>query len=335
VNTATFAPYAVDQMKKRQVPTPRGAQQQPATGGLTPGNADTPNTPPAQNPQAPTQAPAVPQASTFAQLQAMGQARPAPPPAAAAPAAPWGPNVAPIVASGTPSQPAAGNTTARGLLQQLINNPSSYDSEAMNREYQNKGLAIDDEYTLAERDLQGEMARRGIFDSNIAGDRTRGLLLAKRDAKTSLAESLLQKLAETQAEDRRSAASLGLQTEAADRAAALQGRSLSLQQDRFNRELELDRERLGISKEQFDRQFGETQRQYDLGRGDRRHEFDTSSIRDFIELLGGYEGLGALTGGVSAPPPQVVNDYTAPVPQGSSGGGGGISPEELLELLQY
>lgn len=329
MNTATFAPYAVDQTKKAM----NKVQNPPGTGGFTPAtNGTQPNTPPSQGPQSTPQAPAVPQptqAPTFAQLQAAGQARPAPPP---------------MQATQVQAPPAAGiapgGNTARGLLQQLMDNPSSYNSEAMNREYQNKGMAIDDEYTLGERNLEGEMARRGIFDSNIAGDRTRGLLLAKRDAKTSLAESLLQKLADTQSADRRAAASLGLETEHGDRALSLQAAGLSQRGNQFERELALDRERFDFSRNQFDRQMDEERRQYDLGRGDRRHEFDTSSIADLVELLGGYEGLGSLFGGggSSAPSSSPIRNpdpvYPSPV-MGGGGGGGGLTAEELLNLLQF
>lgn len=155
----------------------------PATGGGTPKTAQ---------PAAAPAAPAAPTTGmTFAQMQAQGIARPAPPP----------PTVS--VASAGGGSPIRGQIT--GMLQQLMAKPSSYDDAAMLAELTKGARGIDDQFTQANRALDEEMARRGIYDSTIAGDKTRDLNVAKRSAQQNLLETLGIKRAETGSADLRAA----------------------------------------------------------------------------------------------------------------------------------
>jgi hypothetical protein len=112
-------------------------------------------------------------------------------------------------ASGQGAGSAVQNATQQSILDQL-KNPSSYGTKEVQDAYNWMGGNIDDEYTMAERDLQEEMAKRGLSASTIGSGRTRDLNVAKRTAKESLAYDLAQKLAETQSGDKRAAIAQGL-----------------------------------------------------------------------------------------------------------------------------
>lgn len=158
--------------------TVQGAQ--PAqTGGGTPATA--------------APAPAPTSGMTFAQMQAQGFARPAPPVAA------------PQVSGGGAVGGSALRGDIQGMLQQLMAKPSSYDDAAMMAEFTKGARGIDDQFTLARRDLDDTMAKRGIYDSTIMGDRTHDLNVGKRSAQTNLLETLAIKRAETGSADLRSA----------------------------------------------------------------------------------------------------------------------------------
>ena len=223
------------------MPTYTEEQQRQAQAG-----AQAPQPGPVAMPSQQTATPAPAPQQTFAQMQAAGQARPAPAPAQPA----------------APSASVPGSTANyQQLLSKLMANPSSYNTDAMRREYDRSASQIDDQTTLAMRSLEGEMARRGLHDSSIAGDRTRGLIYQQRDAKTNLADSLLQKLAETQSSDLRSAIGLGMTADQNlfDRGIAQQG--LDLQ----GRGLGLQEQQLLNAIKNSDRSFAETQRQFDTG----------------------------------------------------------------------
>lgn len=99
--------------------------------------------------------------------------------------------------SGQGAGSAVADATQEKILDQL-KSPNAYGSEAVKSAYDWMGGNIDDQYTTANRDLEEEMARRGLSVSTIGSGRTRDLNVAKRTAKESLAQDLGQKMAESQ-----------------------------------------------------------------------------------------------------------------------------------------
>lgn len=154
------------------------------TGGSEPKKTPQPGQPPAgQQPapagsQAPDPAAAAQPMPTFAQLQSQGIARP--------PAPEW---------MGQLNQ----------TIQQALAQPSSYDSAAMQADFDRLGGAIDDEYQQGNAALLEELAARGlggVGDSTIGLGRKSDLTIARKSAKTDLAERLASEAARTRSADR-------------------------------------------------------------------------------------------------------------------------------------
>ena len=306
-------------------------------------------TPPDPEPRAAQPAPS-PQ--TFAQMQQQGIPRPAPPPLPVAQPATGGPNYqlldpnwasppqgprppSPVPQLPTPDprapQPAptpvpiTPQTIGGGLgsqvqqmLLQLMANPSSYNSDAMRREYESGARGIDDDFSQRTALLKEEMARRGLSDSSIYGGRMSDLNIGRRSAQTELQDRLLQKLADTRAADTRSALGLGMQQYNADadrmmQAAALSGSradraaelALNREQlgysrerdtaDRAQREQELlrqfglDRDRFGAQQDQFNKTFGLDQDRFAF----QKQAANDASQQEWWNLLGGLDFFGA------------------------------------------
>ena len=174
--------------------------------------------PPAQ-PGTPAQPapPATTAPPTFTQLQAAGQPRPAPPPVAMDPVLPTG-------ALGSP---------LRGTLQQqianMLANPSSYGTEAVQRERERGARGIDDQYKQQETSLREELVRRGLGqaeEGTIGLGRLSDLNIGRRSAQVELEDRLQTKLAETQSADLRAAIA---------QAMGLEG--LTSEEQRFEKEL--------------------------------------------------------------------------------------------------
>lgn len=192
---------------------------------------------------APTQSP------TFAQLQAAGIPRPAPPapsmmlsPANLPPSAPTPvgyptstgvqnqgsiiDQIKSALGGGGPTQPApvpnpfpasngGGQDGSLGsqietILRQLLSSPTAYGTEQMNNEYATGARKIDDDYALRTKQLNDEMARRGLYDSSIAGGNLSDLNIGRRSAQEDLMDSLLQKRADYQDNAMRSALQLAM-----------------------------------------------------------------------------------------------------------------------------
>lgn len=146
---------------------------------------------PMQQPQAPP---------TFAQMQANGQARPAPP----APRA---------------QVPYAGhlNHAIMGALQ----SPSAYGTPQVMDSYNRLGQSIDDEYTQRERATDEQFAKRGLYDSTAAAGAMHDLNVGRRTAKETLAAQLADQQAQDYAQARQGAISQALQGQQQDVQSAL------------------------------------------------------------------------------------------------------------------
>lgn len=87
--------------------------------------------------------------------------------------------------------------TQQAILDQL-KNPNAYGSDAVKSAYDWMGGSIDDQYDLQRKDLEEEMARRGLTTSTIGAGRLSDLNIGQRSAKASMAQDLGQKMAESQ-----------------------------------------------------------------------------------------------------------------------------------------
>jgi hypothetical protein len=130
-----------------------------------------------------------------------------------------------------------------------LGSPSTYTAPDVLRSYGRLSQDIDDSYAQQETALREEMARRGLADSSIQGGRLQDLNVAKRSAREELATQLLDRQAQTGAQDRLAAitAALGYQGQQGSQA--------------------LERERLAQGGQQFDRSLAEQGRQFDTSTG--------------------------------------------------------------------
>lgn len=207
-----------------------------ATGGGTPASAipQKKDEPTAAQPAAP---PSPTAGMTFAQMQAAGYARPAPPP----PPAP-----APAVGGG-------GNPQIQAALAQLMGQPTAYDNAAMMNEFKQGAQGIEDTYNKNKTATDEEMARRGIFDSTIAGGRLHDLNIGKRSAETQLMSDLATKRAGAYDAGIRSAL-----------ASAMGYEQQGTQADIARADLAGRAEDRALNREQMMRRFGLDERQADL-----------------------------------------------------------------------
>lgn len=99
--------------------------------------------------------------------------------------------------SGQGAGSAVADATQKKILDQL-QNPNAYNSDAVKSAYDWMGGNIDDQYALQQKDLEEEMARRGLSTSTIGAGRLADLNIGRRSAKASMAQDLGQKMAESQ-----------------------------------------------------------------------------------------------------------------------------------------
>ncbi|MGN6205990.1 hypothetical protein [Humibacter sp.] len=171
-----------------------GSPSQSSTGqpnrrsrSLPPGVPGGPTEPAYSPPDANGQGHAIPSPQprpTFAQLQQSGQARPAPP------APPPAPQFQP--------QQSAVDPALQQRVQGQLQSPNPYGSDAVQRSYNLLSQNIDDQYKLKERATNEEMARRGLYDSTKAVGALSDLNIGQRDAKTQLAQQLLDAQAQSE-----------------------------------------------------------------------------------------------------------------------------------------
>lgn len=131
--------------------------------------------------------------TTFAQLQKQGMARPAPPSA---------PTAQPMAQYGGSQQAQQMRQQLQQQLQQYSATPSRFDTEAFKQIRGAQSANLNAEYQAQQKQLNEEMARRGIFSSSIAGGRMGDLAGQQARALATLDSELLQKAADTQAQDR-------------------------------------------------------------------------------------------------------------------------------------
>lgn len=186
----------------------------------------------------------------------MTQATPAPQPAAPQPAAqpPEGgtyqlpqrqaptfqPGANPFLQPGAPPMPGGPPGGGRDALQQAIltalGTPSRYDADAVQQSFSRLSADIDDDYDARNRDAAVDLARRGVSDSTIAGDRYRDSNLARRTAKQGLASELLDRQAQTYGSDRSAAIADALGYGQYTRAGSQQDFDNNIRSEAFDRE---------------------------------------------------------------------------------------------------
>lgn len=91
----------------------------------------------------------------------------------------------------------------------ILQKPSGWDSALVQNMYGTMGGKIDDQFSQQDTAINEEMAKRGLYDSSIAAGRLKDNNIGKRDAKTQLADSLLQQMGLNYGNDQARAAGLG------------------------------------------------------------------------------------------------------------------------------
>lgn len=107
-----------------------------------------------------------------------------------------------------PTPAASGNGLNPSILknvQDLLQNPSGYSTDAATSTYNRLGGAIDDQFNVSNQKINEEMARRGLPVSTLAGGRLFDSNVARKSAKEQLAGGILTDQAYTQGADRRGA----------------------------------------------------------------------------------------------------------------------------------
>lgn len=217
---------------------PRPRSQQNGTGeagqALPAGQVD-------QQQQQQTQAPR----PTFAQMQQMGQARPAP--------AQVAPQAAPVQQYQGSQQAMTGRNLLQGQAQQAAQAPSRYDQQAFTQIRDAATADLDAQFANSRRQLDEQLAARGLYDSSIAANQYRDLGGQQARAMAGLNSDLLREAATTQAQDRSQAAAMSSQL------AQLAG-SQDLAQFEANRVGQA----MDFENQMRSAEFGEGQRQFDV-----------------------------------------------------------------------
>ncbi len=207
-------------------PVANGLSQIPAQGG---GRGAPPGGPPqqrrwnTQRPPAPQgSGGAVSQAPTFAEMQANGQARPAPPSAQSPSFMPGASGQAAVPQAPAPQSfaPSGQNQALTGSLQQAVQeqlrNPSVYGAPQVQGVYDMLSRRLGEDYDFRRKGLNEEMAARGLSESSIAGQRYSDLATEQSRAQGDIVTQLATQAAQQYGQDRSLAAQV---------AAALQGQT--------------------------------------------------------------------------------------------------------------
>lgn len=204
-----------------------GTNQQPASG--QPGQPGQPGQ--GQRPRWQTSHPPAAQSGgsapppTFAQMQASGQARPAPPqqqhPNFQNPQGPQNPQQ-PSPSAGASSfqggsqfgqqpgmQGGVPGTLAQSV-QQALQNPSAYGAPQVQDTFNMLNQSLGQGYDYQRKQLSDEMASRGLSSSSIVGQRYSDLATEQARAQANMATQLATQAAQTYGQDRSSAQSAGL-----------------------------------------------------------------------------------------------------------------------------
>ena len=129
---------------------------------------------------------------TFAQLQKQGMARPAP----------AAPQAQPVQQFGGSQQAQQMRQNLQQQLQQFSAAPSRFDTKAFQQIRGAQAANLQSDFTEQQRQLNEDLARRGLSASSIAGSGLARLGGAQSRALADLDAQLLQRAAETQAQDR-------------------------------------------------------------------------------------------------------------------------------------
>lgn len=146
-----------------------------------------------QTTQTSTTRPPYQAAQTFAQMQRQGVARPAPPTA---------PQAQPFAQYGGSQQAQQMRQRLQEQLQQFGQAPSRFDTQAFQQIRGAQAANLQQEYRGQLQALNEELARRGLSASSVGGGRMGDLAGQQARALASLDAELLQRAAETQAQDR-------------------------------------------------------------------------------------------------------------------------------------
>ena len=250
----------------------------------------------AQQPQAPAPQP------TFAQMQAAGQARPAPP----APA--------PVPQFQPPGNAIDQQTQA--AVQRQLTSPSPYGSQQVQHSYNLLSQNIDDQYALKERATNEEMARRGLYDSTKAVGALSDLNIGKRDAKTQLAQQLLDAQAQSEGQYQNAAIqnALGYGNQANSQAVAnylaqlqgsgqsfsqgLQGAQFAEQQRQSDLANQLGQGQLNLGQQNLDlarlgqqQNYGLAQQQFGLAQQGQQQQYGLAQQQQELARALGLGGL--------------------------------------------
>lgn len=196
------------------------------------------------------------QPQTFSQLQQQGYARPAPPPTAPAPM-PAGYNF-----QAPQQQPFQSPLNLQQSIQQLLANPDPYQNENFQREFRRGSEQIDDQYNAEAKAVNEEMARRGIYDSTIAGGRLHDTALGRRGALQDLMDRIAGQSAQSYAQNRLGGVNAALNYEQMLRQShGAAGGGAESAADRELRRYMFDREQ-GYKETEGNRRFGMDEAQW-------------------------------------------------------------------------
>lgn len=208
---------------------PNGALQMPPGAGQNGTNQQPGQPGQAQRPRFQTSHPPAAQNGgsapppTFAQMQASGQARPAPPPQqqpqqpnsqfSQAPSSPGGASVSGQPTGQPNGQPATQQSVNSNFLSsvnQALTNPSAYGSPQVQDTFNMLKQSLGQDYDYQRKQLNDELASRGLSESTIAGQRYSDLGTEQARAEANMATQLANQAALTYGQDRSSALSAGL-----------------------------------------------------------------------------------------------------------------------------
>jgi hypothetical protein len=217
----------------------RATHQPPAPSGAQPTATSQPPQPQAGVQQAPR--------PTFAQMQEMGQARPAPP-------------------SINQFQ-----GQLQGALSQNIAQPSRYGMPQVQQIDSALTAQLKQQFGAQQKQLDEEMARRGVLSSSIAGGNYGDLAGQHATALASMKAQLIQDAARTNAQDQSAALGAGQNYLTSQQTFGLGQGALGVQQQQadtsrqsVSNQYDLGQRQLGQQGYQFERGLGEQGRQFDI-----------------------------------------------------------------------
>lgn len=194
-----------------------------------------------------------------------------------------------------------GQSAVTPQLQQMIlrslQNPSAYGADAVQQSFNRLSGQIDDDFRQQETSLEEDMARRGLADSSIRGGRLQDLNVAKRSARTELADRLVERQAETQSADtaRAIAQAMGFDSQGFNQGLAgyqanLAGNAQNFQQDLASRAFEGDQNAMEVLRNldvsRFNRESGQMGFENEMSRAGMQDRFADTDQDRILRALG-------------------------------------------------